>query len=438
MSNRDFKSLLQHYNRELFENILPFWMENGIDWENGGFFTCFSNDGSKKLFNHKFTWSQGRFVWMLARLYRQFEGKRPESERKKWLEAAKAGAEFLMKYSRLENGNCAFILNEKGKPILLDENGNERDVKPGEPLDLSIYADGFLIYGLAEYARAAHDIEVARFTLDQYKNNYLKRFTSGNYLSAPYPTPKGYDKHGRPMFMLEIAQELADCIDELGMTDEADELRRFANECVGQIMNTFRQTPDNIILEFMGTDGKPKDNILGRYINPGHTIEDMWFVMHRGLATGNKQLIGNCAAITKSVLERAWDNEFGGIPLFQDRDGGKPKGDIPEELAGEVMIQKITDDWASKLWWVHSEALYTLLLTYEQTGEDWALEWYDKVHDYTFSTFPNPDKSVGEWIQIRNREGKPENRIVALPVKDPFHVTRALAHSIRVLEKLAG
>jgi N-acylglucosamine 2-epimerase len=45
---------------------------------------------------------------------------------------------------------------------------------------------------------------------------------------------------------------------------------------------------------------------------------------------------------------------------------------------------------------------------------------------------------VGEWIQIRNRKGEPEEKVVALPVKDPFHVTRVFIHIINCLERLAS
>src|SRR5690625_6947065 len=50
--------------------ILPFWLEHGIDPEAGGFFTCFDNRGAQRVSTDKFTWSQGRFVWLLARAAR--------------------------------------------------------------------------------------------------------------------------------------------------------------------------------------------------------------------------------------------------------------------------------------------------------------------------------------------------------------------------------
>ena len=29
-----------NFRKELLENILPFWLRNGVDYENGGIYTC--------------------------------------------------------------------------------------------------------------------------------------------------------------------------------------------------------------------------------------------------------------------------------------------------------------------------------------------------------------------------------------------------------------
>jgi N-acylglucosamine 2-epimerase len=97
------------------------------------------------------------------------------------------------------------------------------------------------------------------------------------------------------------------------------------------------------------------------------------------------------------------------------------------------MVRKLKNDWDNKLWWPHSEALYSTLLSYSLTKDKGLAELYNEVHDYTFATFPNPDKQVGEWIQIRDRQGKPVTKVVALPVKDPFHIARSFMLIIELL-----
>ena len=102
------------------------------------------------------------------------------------------------------------------------------------------------------------------------------------------------------------------------------------------------------------------------------------------------------------------------------------------------MIKELTENWDNKLWWVHSEALYALILAYEHTGDEKFMDRYWKAHDYVYNTFPNPDNEIGEWIQIRDRQGNPEEKVVALPVKDPYHITRAFMHLIKSLERIIG
>jgi len=64
------------------------------------------------------------------------------------------------------------------------------------------------------------------------------------------------------------------------------------------------------------------------------------------------------------------------------------------------------------------------------------LDWHDKLFDYTFTTFPNPDPDIREWIQIRRRDGAPQDKVVALPVKDPYHITRNLILILELLYRM--
>ncbi|HLR32178.1 MAG TPA: hypothetical protein VK074_06795, partial [Fodinibius sp.] len=80
------------------------------------------------------------------------------------------------------------------------------------------------------------------------------------------------------------------------------------------------------------------------------------------------------------------------------------------------------------------EALYSTLLGYMQSGNKRLLQHYEKMERYVFETFPHPDEEIGEWIQIRDRAGKPIDKIAALPVKDPFHILRNMLLIIDLLE----
>ena len=65
--NYDFKELAQLYKDTLLDNVLPFWEQNSIDWEQGGYFTCLDRSG-KVYDTDKFIWLQNRQVWTFSML----------------------------------------------------------------------------------------------------------------------------------------------------------------------------------------------------------------------------------------------------------------------------------------------------------------------------------------------------------------------------------
>jgi N-acylglucosamine 2-epimerase len=145
---------------------------------------------------------------------------------------------------------------------------------------------------------------------------------------------------------------------------------------------------------------------------------------------GNMTAIEKAVHVTKKAYELGWDDKYGGLLHYVDRDGGSPQG---RELGGNSFERNIIETPETKLWWPHSEALYTLLLAYEITGDQELTTLYEKTHAYTFATFPHPDRAIGEWIQIRDRAGEPLTKVVALPVKDPYHILRNLLLIVELL-----
>ena len=84
----DFQQLAQLYKNTLLNDVLPFWENHSVDWEQGGYFTCLDRNG--KVFDtDKFIWLQNRQVWLFSMLYNQLE------KRADWLKIAANGANFL-------------------------------------------------------------------------------------------------------------------------------------------------------------------------------------------------------------------------------------------------------------------------------------------------------------------------------------------------------
>ena len=60
------------YKEDLLTNIMPFWLEHGLDKENGGVYTCLDRDGTL-MDTTKSVWFQGRFGFTAAFAYNNVE-----------------------------------------------------------------------------------------------------------------------------------------------------------------------------------------------------------------------------------------------------------------------------------------------------------------------------------------------------------------------------
>jgi N-acylglucosamine 2-epimerase len=397
------------YRRVLTQSILPFW-DKAVDRNSGGIFTCFDNSGGRLLSKDKYTWSQGRFLWMWSRFIENIiRGNVPEiqsEDRARYEEDAHRTARFLKRHGFMENGNVIFLLSETGEA---------KTIKSGAPPDASIYADCFVCLGFSEYARVFQEKEYAEDALKLYRG-ITARVDAGQFNTEPYPVPSGCSMHGIPMFAMYTGSELCRSLAALNMP-EATETAAAAEKYARVLEKDFFIGPYNI--EIKGPD-TIADTLIARHVTPGHTLECLWFYIHLMEHLGKKDVLPLADTLGRYVMDRGWDEAYGGIFRFIDRDGGEPKG----RLIGDVYEKLIQKTWDTKLWWVHSESLYFSALLAKRLDSSYWKAAYKKIFDYIFAVFPNPDTSIGEWIQIRSRDGSPLNEVVALPVKDPYHIFR--------------
>ena len=124
------------YENTLTNDILPFWLERCSDEVNGGYFNCYDNTGKTLVSRDKYTWSQGRFVWIFSRLS-EMERLFRKEERERFFRLAKSGADFLTAHCALpgEPLRCAYLMDD----------GQAEKRTAGRPY-MSIYADCFVIF----------------------------------------------------------------------------------------------------------------------------------------------------------------------------------------------------------------------------------------------------------------------------------------------------
>jgi N-acylglucosamine 2-epimerase len=381
-------NLYTQYRRFLTEGVIPFWTQHGVDKEYGGVLSCMQEDGTP-ISTDKYTWSQARFVWTLSALYNRIEP-RPE-----YLALARKTIEFLLARARDEQGRFVYRTTREGR------------ILEGAT---SIYADCFVVYGLSEYCRAVRDEELLA-AARQIFNRVCRRVDEPDFHeTAPYPLPPGRRLHAVPMTLTEVANELA-------VTTGDPAIEAAADEYAARVMNHFVRPRRRLLVEFLDRDYQELPGPEGTYVMPGHAIESMWFMLHLARRRDNPEMERRAAEVIRWHLEAGWDPEYGGIFLGIDAEGNAPYLPNAEK----------------KLWWPHTEALYALLLAHQLTGERWCEEWYDRVHEWSFAHFAMP--GAGEWCQRLDRRGCPTTEQVALPVKDPFHLPRAV---ILILQLLAA
>ncbi len=390
MNSISFRTLEKTYKNELFENIIPFWLEKSIDKEFGGYFTCLDRKGN--VFDtDKFIWLQGRQVWMLSMLYNTVEKKQ------EWLDAAIAGGEFLKKCGHDGNLNWYFSLTREGAPLV-------------EPYNIFSYTFATMAFG--QLSKATGNQEYADIAKKTFDIILAKRDNPKGEWNKAHEGTRSLKSFSLPMILCNLALEIEHLLDE-------DFLQKVIEECIHEVMEVFlRPELGGIIVEHLNTDSTLSDSFDGRLINPGHGIEAMWFIMDLAERLGRPELTQRAVETTLNTIEYGWDKEYGGIFYFMDR-----LGYPPQQL-----------EWDQKLWWVHVETLISLIKGYQLTGNKECLKWFKTIHEYTWSHFKDPE--YPEWWGYLNRRGEVLLDLKGGKWKGCFHIPRGLYQVWRTLEKI--
>ncbi len=385
----DFNLLAQKYKSELLEKVIPFWLNHSKDEKFGGYFTCLDQTG--KVFDtDKFIWLQAREVWMFSSLYNNVEQK-PE-----WLEMALHGAEFLKKHAKDADGNWYFSLTREGNPLIHPYN---------------IFSDCFACMAFGQLYKASGNKEHAEIAKQTFQNILKKSDNPKGKYNKAFPGTRPLKGFSLPMILCNLSLEIEHLL-------EPELVKETIETVIHEVMEVFYDENSGLILENVNPDGSFSDSFEGRLLNPGHAIEAMWFIMDLADRLKNEKLMNEAVQILLKTLKYGWDEKYGGIFYFMDI-----KGYPPQQL-----------EWDQKLWWVHIETLISLIKAYYFTGNQECLQWFEKVHDYTWAHFADPE--YAEWFGYLNRQGE-----MLLPLKGGkwkgcFHVPRGLYQVWKTLEKL--
>ncbi len=390
MNTKEYLSYwAERYQADLIEDILPFWINNGLDGEHGGIYTCLDQYG-ELMDSTKSVWFQGRAGYIFANAYNCIEKK------EHWLEASKSCIDFIEKHCSNEDGRMYFEVMADGTPLRLRR---------------YVFSETFAIIAMAEYSLASGDQSYAAKALNLFKKVQT-------WLSTPKALPSKYLPHikGRShsivMIMLNTAAKVRQVI-------QAPALDKQIKDSIAELKNYFMKDEFKALLEGVGENGEFIDTINGRLINPGHCIETAWFLMeevkYRG---GDKELQEMALTILNWSWEWGWDKEYGGIINFKDCKN-YPAQDYSQDM---------------KFWWPQTEAIIAMLYAYELTKEEKYLEMHKQISDWTYAHFP--DKDNGEWYGYLHRDGTIAQPAKGNIFKGPFHIPRMMIKSYQLCQEL--
>lgn len=377
------------YKADLVDNIMPFWMEHGMDYKHGGVYTCLDRDGSL-IDTTKSVWFQGRFGFIAAFAYNNIE-KNPE-----WLAASKSCIDFIESYCFDEDGRMYFEVTENGKPL------RKRRY---------VFSECFAVIAMAEYALASGDNSYVHKALELFKK--IQYFiTTPGILEPKYCETVHARGHSITMILINTAS----CVRKV-INDPV--LNRQIDESLETLKRYFIHPEFKALLETVGENGEFIETINGRTINPGHCIETAWFLLEEAKHRNwGKQLTDTALTILDWSWEWGWDKEFGGIINFRDCRNLPPQ-DYSQDM---------------KFWWPQTEAIIATLYAFEATGDEKYLSMHKKISDWTYAHFP--DKEYGEWYGYLHRDGTVAQPAKGNIFKGPFHIPRMMIKSHMLVNEI--
>lgn len=369
----------EKYRSDLTENIMPFWLEHGLDRKNGGVYTCLDRDGSL-MDPTKSVWFQGRFAFICSFAYNNVE-KRPE-----WLEAARLTLDFIEAYCFDNDGHMYFSVTAEGRPL------RQRRY---------VFSETFAAIAMAEYSLATGDRHWAERALKVFDDTQRFLSTPG-YLAPKFEESVQLQSHSIIMILINVGSCLRKVIDDPKLTQQID-------DSIARLKKYFIHPEFKCLLETVGMNGEFIDTNLTRTINPGHCIETSWFIMEEAkLRNWDRGMLDMALEIFDWSWDWGWDKQYGGIINFRDCRNLPPQ-DYSQDM---------------KFWWPQCETIIASLYAYLATGDEKYLYRHERISEWTYAHFPDADK--GEWYGYLHRDGTVAQPAKGNLYKGPFHIPRMM------------
>lgn len=356
----DVKNIKQEMAKELVSNILPFWMEKMTDEVHGGFYGRITGMDELKPEAEKGAVLNARILWTFSAAYRLL--RKPE-----YLEVAtRAKRVIIDHFYDSEFGGVYWSLDNENRPL---------DTKK------QIYALGFAIYGLSEYARATDDKEaldyairlfgsIERHSFDALKNGYCEALTrEWGEIADMRLSAKDANECKTMNTHLHILEPYTNLFRVWKDAQLEKQLRNLISIFVDKILNIKTGHLDL----FFNEDWVSKYRI----VSYGHDIEASWLIHEAALVLGDKEVLAKVEPLVEYIAAAADEGlMFDGSMIY------------------ETFLDKKQDE-ADRHWWVQAENVVGHVNLYQHFGDEVAMQ--KALRCWEFIKKNLIDYKNGEW-----------------------------------------
>lgn len=361
-------TLRKEVTEELEGNILPFWMNKMTDRERGGFYGRISGEDVLMPDEPKGAILNARILWTFSAAYRLL--KKPE---------------YLATATRAKRYLLDFFYDKQFGGIYwsVDCEGNPLDTKK------QIYALGFAIYGLSEYARATGDEEaleyairlfevIEKYSFDAEKNGYVEALTRD---WQPIADMRLSDKDENEKKTMNTHLHILEPYANLYRVWKNGRLKTQLKNLIELFVTKILDTQTYHLNLFFEDDWTNKYHL----ISYGHDIEASWLIHEAALVLGDETVLKQIEPVIVRIARAADEglNADGSMTYERFSD----KGETDRELH----------------WWVQAENVVGHLNLYQHFGDEEALS--TALRCWQFIKDKLIDRENREWYWSRFADG---------------------------------
>jgi mannobiose 2-epimerase len=389
--------------KNLKDNISPFWFTKSLDHKNGGYIINFGPRGEPKGEGTKMIVTQARTVWLFSRIARA--GYRDRD----YLQAADLGYRFLKeKMWDAKNGGFYWEVDASG----------ERKLKPRKHL----YGQAFALYALSEYYQASGRKDVLDFAIQFF--NLLESRSHDNayggyteFFNEDWTVPPAgeisYMSGGVDFKLMNTHLHLLEALTSFYRASRMPLARERLLELIAIQSNAVVRKGLGACTDKYAKDWTPKLEGNFARVSYGHDIENVWLLMDASDAAGvsNYPLLDLYRTLFDYSRKYGYDEAVGGF--YDSGPFNKPA------------------DNRNKIWWVEAEGLVSALYMYRLTGEAKYRSVFEKTYEFIekFQT----DWENGEWHATITPDGKPQGDKANI-WKAGYHNGRAMIECLGILK----